>query len=126
MLDCMGIVVARPRILAPFVVGDFLIPHIAGEHVGEGRDDLFQRQRRANQRIGGTRLRFGAGQKTGGDTGDILACNERQHGIFATPGQPDCALRWQALTDERGDIFVEDGRANMYRADACPFEDLFR
>src|SRR5450631_424265 len=125
MFDRVRIVAARERVAAPLVVRNFFIAHVLGQHAPEGRDDLLERDDRADHRIGGARRQGGAGQEADGDARHVLGGDQRKHGVFLAPGQPDRPLRRQAQAHLGAEILIEHRGPDMHRADPGPFEHLF-
>src|SRR5450631_3914056 len=125
MFDRVRIVAARERVAAPLVVRNFFIAHVLGQHAPEGRDDLLERDDRADHRIGGARRQGGAGQEADGDARHVLGGDQRKHGVLLAPRQPDRPLRRQAQAHLGAEILIEHRRPDMHRADPGPLEHLF-
>src|SRR5258708_8932514 len=125
MFERVLIVAARQRVAAPFIVGDLFVAHVLSQHAGEGRDDFLQRNDRADDGIRGSCRQCGAGQQPDGHARDILGRDQRKQGLFLAPGQPDRALRRQALADQRAEIFVKHGGADREGSESGPSEYLF-
>src|SRR5882757_2451099 len=91
MFDRVRVPATREGLVAPLVVGDFLIMDVLAENAREARDDLLQGNGGADHRIGRSRRQRGAGQQANGNVCDVLTGYQRKNGGFLAPGQPNGA-----------------------------------